>query len=836
MTFWALSEIVKSEAGILESEPPERAAAKLAESVAKLTEGGEGVDAEWIRRRLAPLAGTGASEGVDRGELFSAWLQYFELMAARTPLILVIEDLHWADEALADFLEHMMDWAQDAPILVLCTARPEWFERRPGWGGGKREAVTVGLAALTADETAHLVAALLERAVMPADAQQALMEHSGGNPLYVTEYVRLAAEEGWFDGDVDLAEMPLPDSVHSIIASRLDLLDAADKGLIQAAAVVGRVFWSGALTFLRGLDEATNRQSLLRLVRRELIQPVRRTSMQGQEEFTFSHVVARDVAYGQLTRGEKARLHRETARWLEAVSAGRIVDVAELLAYHHTTALELEPSTDPELLARVYRFLMLAGERNESLDLGRAAGFYERAVDLAATTEDRAAALLARGKLAIGHRDEGISALSEAITAFEEIGDRLGSADALSRRSGINWWAGNKSAADSDLAAALALIESEPDSDVVARVLVVQGFRLQLSGEEEEALDVFERALAVAQSVGDTEEYANALRGRGSALTQMGDRSGHADVEESLRIHLDRGDTSLVMSAYNNLATYEGVTGEVAKAVERIDEAIAYAAQRGAELSLAWSRMTKCESLVQMGDFAQVEQIAAEVLAFDEARGSSQVSLFAKQFSSWVRWVRGDAAGAWSIQREVADASYEIHDPQVTIPNLALAIALARSAGVLEEADRYVNDFAERALDNPGFLVGHLNRAAPAMIDSGMRDSLEAIAIRAHTSVDWPKASSAAVMALIAEHDANPDEALELLLGAIEVADRQQLLFEATNLRVDAARCAIACGRTELAPDLIATARSAAGEMGAAMFFSDLDELEGSLRDEASGA
>lgn len=144
ITFWALSEIVKSEAGILESESQERAAAKLADSVASLSDGVEGVDASWIRQRLGPLAGTGSAEGVDRGELFSAWLQYFELLAGQNPLVMVIEDLHWADDSLADFLEHLLDWGQDAPILLICTARPEWFDRRPGWGGGKRDGLTIG--------------------------------------------------------------------------------------------------------------------------------------------------------------------------------------------------------------------------------------------------------------------------------------------------------------------------------------------------------------------------------------------------------------------------------------------------------------------------------------------------------------------------------------------------------------------------------------------------------------------------------------------------------------------------------------------------------------------
>ena len=265
-------------------------------------------------------------------------MTYVELLASQHPLVLVFEDLHWADEALADFLEHVLDWAQDAPVLIVCTARPEWFERRPGWGGGNREAVTIGLSPLSADETARLVASLTGRTVMSADAQQALLERSGGNPLYLTEYVRLADEKGWLTGATAPEVLPLPDSVQAIIAARLDLLDPDDRALLQTAAVVGRVFWTGALSFLMGraLDDLS--EAIRRIARRELVRPVRRSSMQGQEEFLFTHVLARDVAYGQLPRSEKARLHRETARWLEAVSGGRAIDVAELLAHHHTTA------------------------------------------------------------------------------------------------------------------------------------------------------------------------------------------------------------------------------------------------------------------------------------------------------------------------------------------------------------------------------------------------------------------------------------------------------------------------------------------------------------------
>ena len=829
ITFWALSEIVKSEAGILESESQEKAAAKLADSVASLCGGVEGVDATWIRQRLGPLAGTGSAEGVDRGELFSAWLQYFELLAGQNPLVMVIEDLHWADDSLADFLEHLLDWGQDAPILLICTARPEWFDRRPGWGGGKRDGLTIGLASLDADETAHLVTALTGRIVMPANAQLALMERSEGNPLYVTEYVRLASEQGWFESGFDLDDLPLPDSVQSIIASRLDLLDPEDKATIQAASVVGRVFWTGALTFVRGVDETPIRESLLRLVRRELVQPVRRTSMEDQNEFVFLHVLARDVAYGQLPRGERARLHRETARWLEAVSGGREIDVAELLAYHHTTALELEPSTDPELLGRVYRFLVLAGERTESLDMARATEFYSRAAEIASTSKERANALFGRGKLPTGHGQERIDALIQAIALFAELEDDRARADALQELSTVHWWLGDKTPAQSAMTEAMTLIETMEPNEVVGRVLVSQAFHHQLGGNEELGLELSERAIAIAQKIGDTKTYADALRCKGTSLTQMGLIEGLDQVREGLAIQLDRGETASAMSSYNNIATVLGDTGDAV-------EAIAFGRQRGAVQFVEWSMMTKCESLVRIGAFDEIEAIVTELIEVDDARGGSQTGIFARSFRTGLGWIRGETRGIWDAHKEAVEEGHDVADPQVVVPILAGAIAVAESFGRIDDATNYMDHFVSQGVDNPAFLGMHLYRTAAGFLSAGRRDELVSLIDSAMAIGDWIPLTLDWVRALVAEFDGRPDEAYELFIPVIREADSRHMRFYATQARVEAARCAISAGRSEEAAALTAEAREAATDMGAGLLLRQLDDIEHEAEGRAAGA
>jgi class 3 adenylate cyclase len=236
VTFWALAEIVKAQAGILETDGTAQAEAKLHTAVAAVA--GE-EDPRWLERHLRPLVGLETHGAIDdrRTETFAAWRQFFESLAEQHPLVLVFEDLHWADDALLDFIDHLVDWASGVPLLVLGTARPELLERRPGWGGGKPNATTLSLSPLSDEETAELVHALLESPVLAAETQAELLARASGNPLYAEEYARLFVEGRPPDD--------LPESVQGLIAARLDALPEQEKALLHGAAVVGKVFWLG---------------------------------------------------------------------------------------------------------------------------------------------------------------------------------------------------------------------------------------------------------------------------------------------------------------------------------------------------------------------------------------------------------------------------------------------------------------------------------------------------------------------------------------------------------------------------------------------------------------
>src|SRR5439155_1481241 len=323
VSFWALAEMVKAQAGIREDDSAEQAAARLSRAVRELV---PERDVDWVEAHLRPLAGLGGTEsglGDRRDESFAAWRRFFEAMAERRPLVLVFEDLHWADEGLLDFVDHLVDWAGGVPLLVVGTARPELLERRAGWGGGKLNAATTMLSPLRAEETARLVGNLLDQSLLLAETQSALLERSGGNPLYAEQFARLYQERGSVD---DLA---LPESVQGIIAARLDTLPGEQKALLQDAAVVGKVFWAGALR----RDRSAVRDALHSLERKDFVRREHRSSVEEDEEYAFRHLLVRDVAYGQIPRGARADKPRLTAEWLEAL--GRREDHAEMLAHHY---------------------------------------------------------------------------------------------------------------------------------------------------------------------------------------------------------------------------------------------------------------------------------------------------------------------------------------------------------------------------------------------------------------------------------------------------------------------------------------------------------------------
>ena len=564
VTFWALGEIVKAQAGVLEGDTAEVVEVKLHDATAD----------EWVRSQLRVLVGLtveGVGEGDRREEAFTAWRRFFEGIAAERPLVLVFEDLHWADENLLDFLDHLVDWASGVALLVVCTARPELLELRAGWGGGKTNALTISLSPLSNEETARLLGALMEQRVMPAETQAALLVRAGGNPLYAEQYVRMLQER---TGD----ELPLPENVQGIIAARLDGLEPEQKSLVQDAAAVGKVFWLGAVCAISGLESRAAETTLHALERKGFVRHERETSIEGDPEYAFLHVLVREVAYGQIPRAARAEKHRLAAEWIE--SLGRPEDHAEMLVYHYGEALALAQAAGVDVQSirePARRMLRDAGDRALALHANAAAlRFYEQALELWPEEDvERPALLLRRAKaMLFGDDATRIDLLEEARDALLAHGDLEGAAEAETFGALVLRNVGRPIDALERASLAAALLEKAPASPVKAYVLANLARLLAVLAERyDEAIEVAGEALVMAKKLERTELTAHALNTVGVARVMTGDPAGIDELEESLRLALEHGSPFEIARVSNNLAVSYWLLG-------RIEEAAAAAATR----------------------------------------------------------------------------------------------------------------------------------------------------------------------------------------------------------------------------------------------------------------
>ena len=300
---------------------------------------------------------------------------------------------------------------------------------------------------------------------------------------------------------------------------------------------------------------------------------------------------------------------------------------------------------------------MMAGERVQALDADRGVFFFRRAAELARNPRDRGRALLGYGQITFGHIDEGAEALEEAAAAFREAGLPLHEADALAARAGLEWYRGDADASDRYDELALAMVEGLEPSEIVARVLAGRAAHLQLRGRSEEGLELADRAIAVAQQVGSTENYVRGLSARANALLQLGDPSAEEDIRETLRISLDRNDTRAAIVAYNNLATNVVADGRLIEGKELIEDAIEYGSQRGYATATDWSRNTRCEALFPLGEWDETLAVGRQLVEADQARGGSQISTFATAWQASVLFFRGSTVEARQLWVDVLEQS-----------------------------------------------------------------------------------------------------------------------------------------------------------------------------------
>jgi class 3 adenylate cyclase/tetratricopeptide (TPR) repeat protein len=412
VTYWPLAEILKGHAGVLDSDPPSLALQKV-----------EVLGKEFLSPELAPdparaAAALAFSVGLQhpavpfseeeprrvRMEISSAWRSYFSALARRRPTIAVIEDIHWADAALLDLLEELADHVE-GPLLFLCPARSELAGRRPAWGGGRRNFSSLLLEPLTPEESERMVEFLLQGTEqgteLPAPARARILERGGGNPFFLEEIIHHVLEGGGGD------RVEIPDTVQGVLAARMDLLGRLEKRTLQSASVVGRVFWIGPLAKLVEGDRIHLEEALAHLEDRGLVLARLSSSMAGEREYIFKHVLTRDVAYESLPRRQRGTAHAEVAGWIEETAGERWPEFVDLLAHHYTEAHRSasEPTRPDrgaaeELRSKAFHYsLRSAEEARRKLALEGARRMAIFAGSLAGSPEERSRALEALGEI-----------------------------------------------------------------------------------------------------------------------------------------------------------------------------------------------------------------------------------------------------------------------------------------------------------------------------------------------------------------------------------------------------------------------------------------------------
>ena len=410
LSYWALAEMLRERARIAEADDPDEARRKLTASVEEFVT--DPTERAWIGPRLAAVLGLEELPSGGKEELFAAWRTFFERMAVVSPVILVFEDLQWADEGLMDFIEHILGWARSSGILVVVLTRPELFERRPSWGSGVRNAASVSLEPLSADQMRTLLVGLAPG--LPNETVAAIVERSEGIPLYAVETVRMlmdrgqiSEEHGEYRVTESVSRLAVPETLHALIAARLDANDPADRALLSDASVLGQSFGPAALEGLTGESWATLEPRLERLVRRELL--VRETDPRSPErgQFHFIQALVRDVAYETLAKRDRRTRHLAAARYYESVGDD---ELAGVLASHYLEAYRQSP-TGPEadaVAAQARIALRAAAERAAGLHSHVSAVHYlEDALTITSDPAEAAALHLRAAVSGKRHRSSG---------------------------------------------------------------------------------------------------------------------------------------------------------------------------------------------------------------------------------------------------------------------------------------------------------------------------------------------------------------------------------------------------------------------------------------------
>ncbi len=803
-SYSALADAIKAQCEIFEDDATDVAVKKTENAVREL------FGDTAIAPEVAALVGAGEPGSFSREDLFEAWRRFLERMAARYPLVMVFEDIQWADEGLLDFIEHAADWAQ-GPILLTTLARPELFDARTTWGGGKRNAASISLEPLSPDESSAMLDDLLAGG-LTAELRRAIAERSEGNPLYVEEIVRKLIDDGvlratgasrWeIARPVD--DVVLPRSIHGLVAARLDALPEDEKAVLQDAAVIGRVFWTGAVARLTGRTVQEVRDALGRLRVKELVLPNEPSSFSDEHEFTFRHALIRDSAYDSLPKSLRTRKHAQIARWAEERAGDRAAELAELIATHDLEALryleelgDTSPArADAERAAS--RWAGAAGDRATALWLpAEGIRWYEEALRLAeaigAPVAERASLAKALATVSWGTAptDETERRNRHALALFEQAGDDRGAGWAEAWLVLILFQQGRDEEALAYGDRAIARLEPLGETPELAQTLRQLGHFHWRRGNSSEAGAYTRRAADMAARVGAIAVHAAAMQDLAVELSQ----TGHSEealktMEEAFRLAKEAGDPINLQRAYNNFASVLADFASDFRRAQAIGREGLEFARKGKGLGwMAWLQGNLAEIAATLGDLDEAERETNEsihnaVVAGDEPLTGTRCMNLAR-ILLW-RGRIDDAEAALARSDEIL---HDKPEPQIEIPRAGVAgllgLAQGRDDDALHDLRRGADLASRYTVDVDPAVILELVRQLGRRGDRG--EAARYRDVLARGAAPFSRACLGVVDGLLAEE---PSVAVGELRAAAET-------FERLGTRIDHGRALLDLGRAQ---------------------------------------
>jgi predicted ATPase/class 3 adenylate cyclase len=711
ITYWPLAEMVKSSAGIADDDPVQEAVEKLRKSC----------EDEAVADLLGLASGVLDAVEEERSGQEIAWAAraWADQLAEVQPLVLIFEDIHWAEEPLLELIEHLATWVRESPLLLVCLARPELLDLRPGWGGGRMRAAAIELEALRPDESEELLEALLPQDGLPPDARRDLLAKTEGNPLFVEETIRMLLESGG-----DYLPERIPDTLQALIAARIDHLPPDEKALLHRSAVIGRVFWRGALDHLA--PDLEVEVLVDNLLLRDFILAESRSTIIGERAYRFKHVLIREVAYAGLTKAERARLHEQFAEWLHE-RAGE--ELLEIRAYHldHAAQLqgELDGAPSAELAHEAAAALEEAGRRALAREANRSARkLLLRSVELEPTLVRRYHAARAAWRMSDlpavssemqrvldGAREAGDTLVEgKALTALAEVAllregdlpkatvlvdEALETLPADSRsgalevRARIAWWVGDFETQERMGEEALEVAQRLDRKDLEAEALNELASAYRVQGRLDEAENAIRRGLELAQESGSIVAQAHSLHLLGHLHLERRETDlGQPALEESKSLYAEVGDSWMLGRTHNSLAWAAEQRGDDVAAERMLREAIRLLTPLGDRGALCESQRALAEVLVRLGRVDEAERIALEAV---ETVGEHDLSSRAttKMSLGLVRAAQGKDDEAEALLEEALAEVEGTGFRGIQVWVLSRLEEFYRERGRDEEADRY---------------------------------------------------------------------------------------------------------------------------------------------------